>query len=408
MVEPDAVATVTFNQAMERSAVEEAVVLRKAAGEDVAVSFEWSEGGDRLSLRPLEPLDLSTSYEVLVPDGLAGARGLATIAGRHVVFRTVAYPQLLRTSPADGDSNVNPWYGIRLSYNNPMDRASFEDRVSISGIDPEDIWVDSYWYGGEYSSDVYVNAPFDYDSEYTVRIAEGVRDRGGRTLPASEFSFSTATGAPSEPLPGAGRSRAILDLLREPPAGGVPARRTHREGPLPPLPAHPPRNGHADRAELHRYVGVRRFGEPHPRDLLARGGAAARLDEADRRRVARRQPHLLHRPRRGRPAPRRRLPLRRLHVDLGRGGRGVHAGADAHPPESGLERGRHGDRHQVDVRRTARLGARLRDGRAPFERRAHHPGPAGDDGRERARALPARCRRGQLLLVPVRRRACTG
>ena len=198
-VETDAAATIAFNQAMDRSSVEQAVVLREAAGETVPVSFEWSEGADRLTLRPLEPLSLSTSYEVLVPPGLTGARGLATIAERHVVFRTVDYPRLISTSPKDGATKVDPWSGIRLRYNNPMEYASFEGRVSISGIDPEDIWVDSYWSWGEYSSTIYVSAPLAYDSDYTVRIAEGVRDRGGRTVPAAEFSFSTRPEPPPTP-----------------------------------------------------------------------------------------------------------------------------------------------------------------------------------------------------------------
>ena len=198
-VEPDTVVRVTFNQAMARASVEEAVTLRRASGEPVAVAFEWDESGASLALRPEEPLALSTSYDIVVPPGLAGARGLASTAGREVRFTTIDYPKLLRTYPADGETNANPWYGIRLHYNNPMERSSFEGRVSISGIDMDDIWVDTYSYWDEYSSDIYVSAPLEYDSEYTVRIAEGVRDRGGRTLPASEFTF--ATGSPPDPAP---------------------------------------------------------------------------------------------------------------------------------------------------------------------------------------------------------------
>ena len=198
-VEPDTVVRVTFNQAMARASVEEAVTLRRASGEPVAVAFEWDESGASLALRPEEPLALSTSYDVLVPPGLAGARGLASTAGREVRFTTIDYPKLLWTNPADGETNANPWYGIRLHYNNPIERSSFEGRVSVSGIDADDIWVDTYSYWDEYSSDIYVSAPLEYDSEYTVRIAEGVRDRGGRTLPASAFTF--ATRSPPDPAP---------------------------------------------------------------------------------------------------------------------------------------------------------------------------------------------------------------
>ncbi len=191
-VEPDGPFTVTFNQPMDRASVEAGVVLGEQGGASIPASFAWNEGDTVLSIMPDEPLALSTSYRVTVPDGLRGAGGGATRSVRVANFTTIDPPRLEGTSPEDGATNV-VWYSIRLYYNNPMDPDSFKGRVSISGIDPDDITV----YASYRQASVHVW--LDYSTTYTVRIAEGVRDRGGRTLPAAEFTFTRA--APPPPVP---------------------------------------------------------------------------------------------------------------------------------------------------------------------------------------------------------------
>ena len=89
--------------------------------------------------------------------------------------------------PRDGETDAG-LFGISLDYNNPMDIESFEGRISISGIDADQISVSlDRWQ----ASEVFVSVRFEHATTYTVRIAAGVRDRGGRPLPAHEFSFTT-------------------------------------------------------------------------------------------------------------------------------------------------------------------------------------------------------------------------
>ena len=183
-VEPDAHVVVTFNQPMDEGSVEAGVSLREASGERVASSFAWSERSTVVTLIPDEPLALGTDYGVVVQGGLRGADGGATLAERSSGFRTVHPPQLTGTSPQDGDTAAS-CCRIRLSYNNPMDPESFPGRISVNGSAVLDGALSVY--GGT----VYLWGALRYGSEYTVQISEGVRDRGGRALPAHEFSFTT-------------------------------------------------------------------------------------------------------------------------------------------------------------------------------------------------------------------------
>ena len=213
-VELDTAVVIAFNQPMSRASVEAGVTFRESFPDDsrkealdpfaiepgvVPVRYRWNEDGSVVTLEPIGELDLSTSYEVAAPAGLQGAAGWATPTGLESQFRTVDYPRLVRTRPGNGATARLDWYynyycechDIDLEYNNPMDGESFEGRVSVSGIDEEDIWISSS--GGRW---VAIGAPLEYSTSYTVTIAEGARDRGGRVLPAYEFSFTTQAPPP--------------------------------------------------------------------------------------------------------------------------------------------------------------------------------------------------------------------
>ena len=219
-VELDTAVVVRFNQPMDRASVEGGITLwhplwkapprdalldplglfelDPSRGRVVPVRHEWDETSSVVTLRPVGELGLSTGYEVLVSAGLLGASGWATPSGLETQFRTVAYPRLVSTSPGNGETAARlytyyDYADIELNYNNPMDSESFEGRVSISGIAEEDIWV----YGGGRGASI--EAPLEYSTSYTVTIAEGVRDRGGRVLPAYEFSFTTQAPPPPRP-----------------------------------------------------------------------------------------------------------------------------------------------------------------------------------------------------------------
>ena len=193
-VEPDAPVVVTFNQPMDRASVEAGLLLREAGGEGVPTASEWNEGGTVVTVTPDVPLVLDTEYEVVAPAGLRGANGGEMRSTRRSGFTTIGLPRLIRTYPQHGYTDMPPGNSVSLDYNNPMDPDSFEGRVSVTGIDPEDIEV--YWWEGS-PEDIRLDIPFEYSTTYTVRIAAGVRDRGGRPAPAHELTFTTRRPYPS-------------------------------------------------------------------------------------------------------------------------------------------------------------------------------------------------------------------
>ena len=192
-MEPDSPVVVTFNQRMDRASVEAGLTLRPEGGGAVPVTFEWNDDSTVVTFTPAEPLALESPHVVTAAAGLRSANGGQLRSERTVRFTTVGLPMLIRTNPANGETSAW-WYGIELHYNNPMDIDSFEERVSISGIDSEDITLDSYYWSPQRIS---IRVDLEPSTEYTVRIAEGARDRGGRPLPAYEFSFTTQPRSPS-------------------------------------------------------------------------------------------------------------------------------------------------------------------------------------------------------------------
>ena len=194
-VEPDTRVRVTFSAPMDRASVEEGLTLRPAGGEAAPVAFAWSDDSTVVSLKPEPPLELSTRYEVVAPAGLRGAGGGATRTERSSSFTTVDPPRVEYTSPGHGETNA--WCcGVYITYNNPMDAESFSGRISINGS----IVEDGHFYASTRSVNMW--GALEYSTEYTISIAEGVRDRGGRLAPAYEFSFTTRDPDPPRPALG--------------------------------------------------------------------------------------------------------------------------------------------------------------------------------------------------------------
>ena len=184
-VEPEGPFIVTFNQPMDPASAEAGVALRAADGATVATTFEWSEGDTVTTLTPDKPLLLGGSYALVVPAGVEGAAGGATRTVRLTRFTVAETPGLVSWSRPFSARHM--W--MSLTYNNPMDPDSFEGRVTVSGVDPDDIRID--WSDGR-PERVRLDFPGEPETTYTVRIAPGVQDRGGRAITAEQtLTFTT-------------------------------------------------------------------------------------------------------------------------------------------------------------------------------------------------------------------------
>src|SRR6266545_3933832 len=177
---------VTFNQPMDPSAAS-GLSVRNADG-DVPVlgNASWNATHTLLSFNPLDRLAPQTRYVVTVAKGLKGARGGVTAADRTVTFTTIALPSIAQTGPRDGETNAQR-FGLNIQFATPMDRASLEDKLSVSSFGAEELK------GRINTSETYLSATVSLkpSTRYTVTLAPGATDRYGQVMGGYRFAFTT-------------------------------------------------------------------------------------------------------------------------------------------------------------------------------------------------------------------------
>lgn len=177
---------VTFNQPMDPSAAT-GLSVRKVDG-DVPVpgSVTWNAKRTLLSFNPADRLAPQTRYAISVAKGLKGARGGVTAAERTVTFTTIALPSISQTGPRDGETGAQR-FGVNIQFATPMEPASLEDKLSISGFGADDLK------GRVNTSETYLSANVSLkpSTRYTVTLAPGATDRYGQAMGGHRFSFTT-------------------------------------------------------------------------------------------------------------------------------------------------------------------------------------------------------------------------
>jgi alpha-2-macroglobulin len=177
---------VTFNQPMDPSAAD-GLRIRRADG-DVAVpgTVKWNDKRTVLSFNPTERLLPLTRYAITVAKGLRGARGGVTAAERTATFATIALPSVLQTGPGDGQNNAQR-FGINIQFATPMDAASLDGKLSITGFTADELK------GRINVSESFLSANVSLkpSTRYTVTLAPGATDRYGQAMGGHRFSFAT-------------------------------------------------------------------------------------------------------------------------------------------------------------------------------------------------------------------------
>jgi len=177
---------VTFNQPMDPSAAA-GLSVRRADGE-VAVpgNVSWNARHTVLSFNPAERLLPQTRHVITVATGLRGARGGVTAADRTVTFTTIALPRVADTGPRDGATDAQR-FGVNIQFATPMDPASLEDKLSISGVGSDELK------GRVNVSETFLSANVSLkpSTRYTVTLAPGTTDRYGQVMGGHRFSFAT-------------------------------------------------------------------------------------------------------------------------------------------------------------------------------------------------------------------------
>ena len=195
---------VTFNQAMDPSS-QTGFSIKTESGAVPPGTLKWNDAHTVLSWNPSQRLGVQTRYQVTLDKGLKGARGGVSAIARTSTFVTIAQPSVANTQPANGDQNAQR-FGIRINFATPMDPATLEDKLRVSGFSAADLE------GNVYPSEqgVTVSVPLKSSTAYTVNLLPGATDRYGQALGAYQFSFTTGAPLPSVSLAVPGYSSAAV------------------------------------------------------------------------------------------------------------------------------------------------------------------------------------------------------
>jgi Bacterial Ig-like domain len=128
--------TITFDHDVDRASVESRLHLLPATTGQVS----WHNGHqlvyDHATLRP------STNYEVILEPGYRDAAGNTYTLRHHWSFVTEGPPALNTSTPANGDSSVDPSAYLSLDFTRGMDPQSLRSAISIFPSVPFDVRPD--------------------------------------------------------------------------------------------------------------------------------------------------------------------------------------------------------------------------------------------------------------------------
>jgi hypothetical protein len=224
-VAPGAHISVTFNQPMDHAATEAAFSL-KVGGQPIAGTFRWADAPDPSetdtrprawwgSKPPESAYDLQGETMAFVPDAplprnascvatvstAAKARAREDTGGHPTAglvgdfnwsFRTVLDPGIVSTSPNDGETDVNPYGDVRITFASPMLRDGFLEYLRIT---PPMTNVYTYWSNAD--TEVRIRFPRDPATAYTLELSSETPDKYGAPLgEALRLRFTTGDLAP--------------------------------------------------------------------------------------------------------------------------------------------------------------------------------------------------------------------
>lgn len=154
-------------------------IFLEGGGTRPEVEYAWSEDRRYVTLTPLALLELDTLYDIIVDETVVrSGSGAALERGYLQSFLTVPYPAILRTRPANGDQNAEPYGGISIYFTAPIDPDTLEGKFTI---EPEP-WREFETYYYDYDNRYSLFFDTEPSTTYTVTIAPGIADPYGNTI----------------------------------------------------------------------------------------------------------------------------------------------------------------------------------------------------------------------------------
>lgn len=226
-VSPTPVISLTFNQPMDHASVEQNFSLEdRHTGRPVSGTFTWTEGGlgqptgnedfngyydykhaegegpaeigvETVAFTPNVTLDFGAEYTITLPKGAKGALPRAQTRDNFTATFTVTpYPEIVSTTPADGDTFVDPWRSLEITFSAPMNPKSLIPGKTLI-IEPTVAVTEVFTYWWRSNTNLEINFPTRASSRYRVTLGPNIEGRYGQKLGTSTtVSWQTRAQSP--------------------------------------------------------------------------------------------------------------------------------------------------------------------------------------------------------------------
>ena len=191
-VSPGASVRIHFNQPMDHEATQARFSLKHSQTQQaVAGSFRWD--GTSMIFTPARPLELGIQYLARLEKGSPAASGQATVANTYAwAFTVVDQPELITSSPREGETGVNLGGGLQFVFSSPISEPTFLKGLIITPT------AKVYVYLEKDDTVVHVGTYLRPSTLYTVTLTTDVQGRYGHPLKESKtIRFRTR---PLEPM----------------------------------------------------------------------------------------------------------------------------------------------------------------------------------------------------------------
>jgi alpha-2-macroglobulin len=183
--------SVTFDQAMDHDSTERGLsVVRAPDREPVEGRYRWI--GNTLEFQPAVPLAHGASYIATVARSARAASGQATLAADYPIrFSVAPLPQVVRTSPADGDRRATIDGSLSIRFNTPMRTDGLTVTIQPTITDQYVGWDDN-------AREAMVSGGWLASMAYTVTVPADTPSRYGDPLGKDTvIRFTSSPMAPS-------------------------------------------------------------------------------------------------------------------------------------------------------------------------------------------------------------------
>lgn len=190
---PQGTVQISFNQPMNAASLRGGAIRLRDTLSGAAVPGVITVTNEMATFTPKRPLERGHAYELTVSRRARSLQNNARLDEAATTrFRVAQLPRLVRSSPWNGETNVDYNNSVSLYFNAPMDWQSVEQHLTISP-EPASISVS----GDAEHNRLYLYFPMQEQTDYTITVGAEARNQDGTRLgEATTISYRT-----QEPLP---------------------------------------------------------------------------------------------------------------------------------------------------------------------------------------------------------------